>query len=75
MDEAYILGNKHRRAIFYDIVAGETSINRIIKKQRMIRSIAERIIADFVKEGIVEQNKDIIMFTSEGKKLAERIGK
>ncbi|MEM0467204.1 MAG: hypothetical protein QXX20_06380 [Candidatus Thermoplasmatota archaeon] len=75
MDEGFILSNKHRRAIFYEIASGEKNINRIIKKQHIIRSVAEKIISDFISEGILEQQGDTIWFTTEGKKLAEKMGK
>jgi predicted transcriptional regulator len=75
MEEGFILSNKHRRAIFDELVAGETNLDRIIKKQRIIRLAAERVIKEFVDGGIIEQKGNQIKFTSEGEKLVERIGK
>jgi len=39
MDEGFILSNKFRRAIFAELVSGETNIERIAKKQHIIRNV------------------------------------
>ncbi|VVB60851.1 Uncharacterised protein [uncultured archaeon] len=75
MDEGFILANKFRRAIFDELVSGETNIKRITKKNRMIPRVAQRIIDEFVIGGIVEKKGNMYMFTAEGKKLVETIGK
>jgi predicted transcriptional regulator len=74
MDEGFILANKFRRVIFDELVAGENNIARIAKKNRMIPKVAQRIIDEFVKGGIVEKQGNIYVFTDEGKKLVETIG-
>ena len=75
IDEGFILSNKYRRAIFDGLVAGERDIQRIAKKHHIIRLVAQRVIDDFVKGGIVEKKGNSYVFTKEGEKLVESIGK
>ena len=74
MDEGFILSNKYRRAIFDELAAGETNIEHIAKKHRIIRVVAQRVIQDFTDGGIVEKQGNKYVFTKEGKKLMEQIG-
>jgi len=55
MDEGFILSNKYRRAIFDEFAAGEVNIRRIAKKHRIIQTVAQRVVDDFIKGGIVEK--------------------
>ena len=73
MDEGYILSNKFRRTIFDGLASGETNIDRIAKKHRIIRSVAMRVIDDFINGGILEKKNNQYVLTEEGKKLAEII--
>jgi predicted transcriptional regulator len=75
MDEGFILANKFRRVIFDELVSGENDIKRIAKKNRMIPRVAQRIIDEFVSGGIVEKKGNIYVFTDDGKKLVNTIGK
>ena len=75
MDKGYILSNKYRKAIFDELVAGETDINRIAKKHRIILKIAHRVVDDFTKGGVVEKQGEKYIFTKSGKKLVDSIGK
>jgi predicted transcriptional regulator len=75
MDEGFILANKFRRVIFDELVSGENDIKRIAKKNRMIPRVAQRIIDEFISGGIVEKKGNIYVFTDEGKKLVDTIGK
>lgn len=75
IDEGYILSNKYRRAIFEELASGEKNINRIAKKHRIIQKIAQRVIDNFVDEGIVEKQGNLYVFTKEGEKLVETIGR
>ena len=75
MDEGFILANKFRRVIFDELVAGETDLARITKKNRIIPKVAQRIIDEFISGGIVEKKGNRVIFTDEGKKLVETIGK
>jgi len=74
MDEGYILTNKFRRVIFDELVAGESDLRRIAKKNRIIPRVAQRTMDEFVAGGIVEKQGTRYVFTEEGKKLAETIG-
>ena len=73
MDEGYILSNKFRRTIFDGLASGETDINRIIKKHRIIPNVAKRVIDDFISGGILEKKGNRYHLTEEGKKLASTI--
>lgn len=75
MDEGFILANKFRRVIFDELAAGETNLPRIAKKNHIIPRIAQRIIDEFVCGGIVEKKGNTYVFTEEGKKLVETIGR
>jgi predicted methyltransferase len=75
MDEGFILANKFRRVIFDELVAGETDLVRIAKKNRIIPRVAQRIIDEFIAGGIVEKKGNRIVFTDEGNKLVQTIGK
>jgi predicted transcriptional regulator len=75
MDEGFILANKFRRVIFDELVAGETDIGRIAKKNRIIPRVAQRVIDEFVTGGIVEKKGNTYVFTDEGNKLVDSIGK
>ena len=75
MDEGFILSNKFRRAVFNELASGETNIQRIAKKHRIIQTIAQRVVDDFIKGGIVEKKNNNYYFTKEGEKLLESIGK
>jgi predicted transcriptional regulator len=74
MDEGYILANKFRRVIFDELVAGESDLRRIAKKNRIIPRVAQRTMDEFVAGGIVEKQGNRYVFTEEGKKLADTIG-
>jgi len=73
MDEGYILSNKYRRAIFDELVAGETDIERIAKKHRIILSVARKVADDFINGGILEKKGNKYFLTREGEKLAANI--
>lgn len=75
MDEGFIFANKFRRVIFDELAAGENDIKRIVKKNHLIPRVAQHIINEFIKGGIVEKKGNIYVFTHEGKKLVESIGK
>ncbi len=75
MDEGFILANKFRRVIFDELVAGEADIRRIAKKNRIIPRVAQRVIDEFVTGGIVEKKGNTYVFTDEGNKLVDSIGK
>ena len=73
MDEGYILSNKFRRAIFDGLASGETNIDRIAKKHRIIRNVAIRVADDFISGGILEKKGNRYVLTKEGEKIAANI--
>jgi len=73
MDEGYILSNKYRRVIFDSLALGETNLNMIVKKHRIVPRVAEKIINDFISGGIIEKKGLKYILTNEGKKLSESI--
>jgi len=73
MDEGFILSNKFRRAVFAELVSGETDIERIAKKHHIIRNVAMRIADDFIREEIIEKKGNRYFLTNDGKKLAANI--
>jgi predicted transcriptional regulator len=75
MDEGFIFSNKYRRAIFNELAAGETDIRRIAKKHHIIPMIAERVVNDFIANGIIKKQGKVYKFTEKGEKLVESIGR
>ena len=73
MDEGYILSNKYRRAIFDELVAGETDIERIAKKHRIILSVARKVADDFINGGILDKKGNKYLLTKAGERLAANI--
>ncbi len=73
MEEGYILSNKFRRAIFEGLASGETDLDLIAKKHRIILNVAKRIVDDFITGGILEKKGKKYILTEEGKKLAKII--
>lgn len=73
MDEGYILSNKFRRAIFDGLASGESDLNLIAKKHRIILNVAKRVVNDFINGGILEKKGNKYVLTEEGKKLAKII--
>ena len=73
MDEGYILSNKFRRAIFDDFASGETDINAIAKKHRIIPNVAHRVVDDFITGGVLEKKGNKYILTKDGEKLAASI--
>ena len=73
MEEGYILSNKFRRAIFDGFASGETDLNRIAKKHRIILNVAKRIVDDFINGEIIEKKGNKYILTKEGERLAKII--
>jgi predicted transcriptional regulator len=73
MDEGYILSNKYRKKIFDGLASGETDINRIAKKYRIIHNVAIRVVDDFIDGGILEKKGNKFILTKEGEKIAANI--
>lgn len=70
MEEGFILSNKFRRTIFDRLASGETDINLIAKKHRIIPRVAKKVVDDFISGGILEKKGNKYHLTKEGEKLA-----
>ena len=73
MDEGFILTNKYRRVIFDGLASGETNIDRIAKKHRIIPRVASKVADEFIKGGVLEKKGNKYTLTEDGKKLAAKI--
>ncbi|MCX6665649.1 MAG: hypothetical protein NT038_06275 [Euryarchaeota archaeon] len=74
MDEGYILSNKYRRVIFDDLTSGETNFDQIAKKHHIVRRVVQRVIDEFMNNGIIEKKENTYILTEKGKKIAQNIG-
>jgi len=73
MEEGFILSNKFRRTIFDRLASGETDIDAIAKKHRIIPKVAKKVADDFISGGILEKKGNKYHLTKEGEKLAATI--
>ena len=73
MDEGFILSNRFRRVIFDGIVSGETNIDRIAKKHRIVPRVALKVVNDLINGGVLEKKGNRYILTKDGKKLAAKI--
>jgi predicted transcriptional regulator len=54
-------------------MSGETDIDRIAKKHRIIKSVAKKIADDFINGGLLEKKGNRYLLTKEGEKIADNI--
>lgn len=73
MDEGYILANKYRKLIFKALYSGQTNIEFMAKKHRIVKSIVQKVIDDLEKQQLVEKNQNKYILTDKGKKIAETL--
>ena len=73
IDEGFILSNKFRRIIFDCFIAGESNINYISKKHRIIPIVAKKVVDEFINNGIIEKKGNRYILTKEGEKLKDII--
>jgi len=73
MDEGYILSNKFRVAVFEGIATGESNIDRIAKKHRIIPNVAKKIAQDLTKMGYLEKKGNKYILTRDGEKIKSSI--
>ena len=69
MEEGFILSNKYRRVIFNELTSGEINLDRIAKKQHIVRKVVQRVIDEFMNSGIIEKKENTYILTEKGKKL------
>lgn len=73
MNEGFVVSDKNRRAVFVEVWSGETDIDRIVKKHRLIPQAATRALKELEEQGIVARShhKDGgVHLSEEGKRLA-----
>ena len=73
IDEGFILSNKFRRIIFDEFASGQTNLNYIIKKNHMIRRVAEKVTNEFIEGGILKKQGNGYILTEKGEKLSETL--
>ncbi len=73
IDEGYILSNKFRRVIFDELSSGESNLQHITKKHRLIKRGAQHVINEFISGGIVMQKDNLYYLTENGEKLATKV--
>lgn len=73
MDEGYILSNKFRVAVFEGVASGESNIDAIAKKHRIIPNVARRIAEDLTKMGYFEKKGNNYILTRDGEKIKSNI--
>lgn len=69
-NDAFVESDKFRRAVFTEIVAGESDPERIAKKHRLIQRAVDRALDDLVDHGLVEEDGDAYVLTDDGEKYA-----
>lgn len=67
-EEGFILSNKHRKAVFQEIAAGETSARTIAKKHRLHPAMVENAVSDLRQENLITGDSDSLALTEQGKK-------
>jgi len=73
MEEGFIISNKIRKAIFFEVASGEKSLSRIIKKHHLIEHAARNAAAELEKHGFIEKKEDGYVLTDEGIKIFNKL--
>ncbi len=73
MHESFVVGNKIRLAVFVEVLSGESGIERIVKKHRLIPQAAERAADELAEQGIVSRSEGKLALTDVGTKLAHEL--
>jgi len=66
LDDAFVESHKFRRAVWKQLVAGETDPERIAKKEHIIQRAADQAIQDLEEHGLVEDTGDGFELTEKG---------
>lgn len=70
MTEAVITSDKTARAVFTGILHGEGSLDKIVRKHRLIPRAAERALGELRTAGLVEEADSGLTVTEEGERVA-----
>jgi GatB domain. len=68
MKESFIISNRARKVIFAEIASGETSLERITKKNHLVASQAESSLKELIENSFVEEKDGKLDLTEEGKR-------
>lgn len=71
LDDAFVESHKFRRAVWKQLVAGETDPERIAKKEHIIQRAAEQAIQDLEEHDLIEDTGDGYELTDEGEKYEQ----
>jgi predicted transcriptional regulator len=75
MKEGFVVSGRFRKAVFSAIASGDSSIETIIKKERLQRPQAEGALKELVESGLVEDRDGKIALTEEGEKTLAALKK
>lgn len=67
------MSDKTRRHVFLELMAGAGAIDRIVKKQRLIRSAADRAVNELVTRGLVAASGKGLALTPAGEAVAREL--
>lgn len=70
MSEGLIASNKVHRAVFIEVMHGESDPERIAKKARIIPTVAQRAIGDLERSGTLLREGESVKLSPEGERLA-----
>lgn len=70
INDAFIESDKFRKAVFTEIVAGESDPERIAKKHHLIQRAVDRAVDDLVGHDLIEETDDGYVLTDKGDRYA-----
>lgn len=69
----FVMSDKARRHVFLELMAGAATLERIVKKQRLIRPMAERAANELVTRGLVAKKGEDLALTESGEVIAREL--
>lgn len=68
------MSDNTRRAVFADVVAGETEFARLVKKNRLLKPAAERAVVDLEGQGLIARDgRGRLSVTPSGESVAREL--
>ncbi len=67
------MSDKNRRTLFVELMTGERDFERMVKKTRIIRVVAERALRDLEGQGLVERKDADLALTPTGEEVAREL--
>ena len=71
--EGFILSNNIRKAVYLEIASGETSLDKIAKRHRIIPTLVNTAITEIVEEGLIKKTRKGYVLTDQGTKILTKI--